>query len=99
MVLLTCSTVILRSGDPPPIAAYPSALFGARTVEINVASGRCRKLNSLGNLMMSCEPQKLLRTSVMHTFLALGQKAESKQMERQAHRIREQIIQKRLHIV
>lgn len=31
----TCSFVILRKGDPPPIEAYPSLLFGALTTEIS----------------------------------------------------------------
>lgn len=35
----TCSSVILRNGEPPPMAAYPSLLLGARTTEINFAKG------------------------------------------------------------
>lgn len=35
----TCSSVILRNGEPPPIAAYPSLLLGARKIEINFAKG------------------------------------------------------------
>jgi len=36
----TCSSVILRKGEPPPIAAYPSLLLGARNTDINFANGR-----------------------------------------------------------
>ncbi len=38
-----CSSVILRRGDPPPMALYPSLDLGARSVEMSFASGRCRK--------------------------------------------------------
>ena len=40
------SCVILRSGEPPPMALYPSELFGARRVDIIVATTGCRNFTA-----------------------------------------------------
>uniref|UniRef100_A0A2P2KXU0 Ferrochelatase-2ic-like n=2 Tax=Rhizophora mucronata TaxID=61149 RepID=A0A2P2KXU0_RHIMU len=54
-----CASVICRKGEPPPIEAYPSLLFGARTTDINWANGFWRKRNSLGSRMMSGSAKRL----------------------------------------
>lgn len=60
-LLHTCSSVIFRKGEPPPMAAYPSLLLGARTTEINFARGHWRNRNSLGSRMMSCIKMQMLK--------------------------------------
>lgn len=54
VVTFTCSSVIFRKGEPPPMAAYPSLLLGALSTEMSCANGRWRNWNNLGSRMISC---------------------------------------------
>lgn len=75
-IFYTCSSVILRNGEPPPIEAYPSLLLGALSTEINFANGFWRNRNSLGRRIISCHTafvfhhqEKYTNKSNRHRFM------------------------------
>ena len=56
-----CASVVESWGEPPPIAAYPSRLLGARPFAISHATGPLSHCTNDGSVMISGSEKRLYR--------------------------------------
>ena len=56
-----CASVVESWGEPPPIAAYPSRLLGARPFAISHATGPLSHCTNDGSVMISGSLKRLYR--------------------------------------